>query len=98
MTRGSTAGIRVLVLVLLTVAVLLGGASLMAADSNPGPYAFVAGTISGGRYRLTLDSWRVTGAATGQDYTLTPPAESTLLSGECCCTSYYLPCVLRQGP
>lgn len=57
------------------------------------PYAVKPGMVSGGDYRLTSQTWQLSGVASGGGYRLLGPA-SPSRGNQCCCT--HLPCVLRN--
>ncbi len=87
---------------ILLVALLLVGVTLQAAvpmmaqSGGPGraPYTVKAGTVAGGGYQLSSLAWRITGTASGGNYSLSIPDEPSLRGSGCCCM--YLPCTTRS--
>jgi hypothetical protein len=87
---------------ILLVALLLAGVTLQAAVPmmaqgsawEQTPYAVEAGTVAGGSYQLSSLAWRITGTASGGNYSLSIPHEPSLRGSGCCCT--YLPCATRN--
>jgi hypothetical protein len=84
---------RIALLMLIALVATLLASSMSSAQSNR-PGAVTTPVASGGRYRLTVTTWRVSGSAHGGGYRLQGPARPALTGNGCCCT--YLPCVIRQ--
>jgi ABC-type glycerol-3-phosphate transport system substrate-binding protein len=81
---------RIALLMLIALVATLLASSVSSAQLNrPG-----AVTASGGRYHLTVTTWRVSGSAHGGGYLLQGPARPALTGNGCCCT--FLPCMIRQ--
>ena len=96
MTAGAIVKIRTAILVILVVSLLLSGTALQAAGPSPVPHTVEGCTMTGGGYRLSVQGWRITGAARGGNYSLSIPVEPSLRGNGCCCI--YLPMVVRNAP
>lgn len=73
---------------------LAAGLVTVSLAESKGSYQVESGSISGGNYRVTMTSWRVSGVAGGGGYRLLDPAAPDSPAIGCCCT--YLPCAPRQ--
>jgi hypothetical protein len=84
-------------ILLVGVALLLGGSVALAQSSEPGPsrvYTIPQGVIVGEGYHLTSLTWQVSGVTSGTGYHLASPSSPTGTGTQCCCS--YLPCMMRS--
>ena len=87
--------VRIVILVVV-LALLLGGSVVMAQSAEQGSPALHAAqqsVMSGEGYHLTRLTWQVSGAASGTGYSLVSPGSPASTGTQCCCS--YLPCVQR---
>lgn len=83
-------------LVLVIALLAVGSAALVqAGEPEPAPaMSVLPGTVTGGNYHLTSQTWKVSGTAAGANYVLEAPYRPQLRGNGCCCA--HLPCIMRN--
>jgi hypothetical protein len=79
------------------IVMLAGGVVLQqagVAQALPPTYVVTQGQMAGSGYVLAVQSWQVSGTASGPEYRL--EGARILQAAGCCCG--YLPCLFRHAP